>query len=67
MNEKVNNGIKLFEARGHKIDGCFLDNKPYYRIDGETLITAKELTELADGIYSVDELIKDILPRRGEK
>ena len=68
MDEKIRAGREKLEKQGHTVERCILGDVTCYKIDGGTTITPKEMREIADGVYSYEELERDLLvPRRAEE
>ncbi|MBZ5670794.1 MAG: hypothetical protein LAO04_13830 [Acidobacteriia bacterium] len=64
MDEKIRAGREKLEKQGHTVERCILRDITCYKIDGGTTITPKEMRETADGVYSYEELERDLLVRR---
>jgi hypothetical protein len=64
MDEKIRAGREKLEMQGHTVEGCYVGEVPCYKIDGGTTITPLEMREIADGVYSYEELERDLLVRR---
>ena len=68
MDEKIRAGREKLEKQGHTVERCILGDVTCYKIDGGTTITPQEMREIADGVYSYEELERDVLvPRRAEE
>jgi hypothetical protein len=63
MDERVRLQIETLRQQGHAVTACFVGDNPRYEIDGRMTISGKEMRELADGVYSLEEL-EDLLVRR---
>ena len=64
MNEKVDVAISLLKGQGHTvIIRVREDGKRWFEIDGRMLASSEEMQNLADGVYSLDEL-EDLFQRR---
>jgi len=64
MDEKIRAGIEKLEKQGHTVLPCFVGDNLCYKIDGATTITREEVRQLADSVYSLEELEGDLLVRR---
>lgn len=64
MDDRIRRATEKLKTEGHSIERIRLGDKPYYRIDGDSAITGKEMRELADGVYTFAELKGDLLIRR---
>jgi hypothetical protein len=64
MDQKIRAGRGKLEKQGHTVEGCYVGDVRCYRIDGGTTITPKEMREIADGVYSYEDLERDLLVRR---
>lgn len=67
MDDKTKAGMEKLKKDGHTVEGCLMGDICRYKIDGGTTITPNELREIGDGIYSYEELEKDLLVRRLEE
>jgi hypothetical protein len=63
MDEKVR-AIESLKKQGHSVVSIFLGGRKFYQIDGTTTIKPSEMRKLAGGVYSWEELEKDLLERR---
>jgi hypothetical protein len=61
----------IFEAipalGGHEVNLCFCHGKLWCHIDNEMLAKPQEMEELAQGVYSLPELIELFRKRRAEE
>lgn len=64
MDDKIRAGREKLEKQGHTVEGCYMDDICCYKVDGGTTITPKEMREIGDGVYSYEELERDLLRRR---
>jgi hypothetical protein len=60
-------GIQILRAQGHKVKPYGLNEKYWWEIDDRALATPEEIGEIADGVYSHDELIDLFIQRRKEE
>jgi hypothetical protein len=63
MDEKVR-AIESLKKQGHSVVSISLGGRKFYQVDGTTTIKPSEMRELAEGIYSWEELTTDLLERR---
>lgn len=52
--------------KGHQVRAFTLGDAPWFEIDGSLKANLKELLELGDGVYSVQELWELVCLRRRE-
>lgn len=64
MDEKIRAGRERLQKQGHTVERCIFGDITCYKIDGGTRATPKEMREIADGVYSYEELERDLLVRR---
>jgi hypothetical protein len=64
MDEKIRAGREKLEKQGHTVEGCYIGDICCYKIDGGTTITPKEMSEIGNGVYSYEELERELLLRR---
>jgi hypothetical protein len=63
MEEDVNAAVKMLTGQGHVVRPYLRQGKLWFEIDGNMLATRQEMLELADGVYSLNEL-RELFTRR---
>jgi hypothetical protein len=64
MKEKVEVAIRMLKGQGHTVNIRVREGgKQWFEIDGRMLASWDEIQNLADGVYSLDEL-EDLFKRR---
>jgi hypothetical protein len=58
MKEKISTAISALKAQGHTVGAQIRGDQGilWYEIDGRMLASGDEMRNLADGLYSLDEL-----------
>ena len=56
MEEDLNAAIKMLNGQGHIVHPFIRSGTLWFEVDGNMLVTRQEMLELADGVYSLDEL-----------
>jgi hypothetical protein len=67
MNAKIDEAIRMLGAQGHTARTYMHNNKEWFEIDYCMLATPGEMEELANGVYTLDELEELFLKRRAEE
>ena len=65
--DKISKGVRMLEEQGHHVQRHFRHGKMWWEIDGQMRATAEEIEHLADGVYSVEELVGLFIKRRLEE
>jgi hypothetical protein len=64
MNVKIEAAMKMLAEQGHTAISCsHMGQDWYHLLDSHTLLKPQEMEDLADGVYSFEELF-DLLWRR---
>jgi hypothetical protein len=64
MNMKIEAAMKMLAEQGHTAISCsHMGQEWYHLLDNHTLLKPQEMEDLADGVYSFEELF-DLLWRR---
>ena len=67
MEEDLNAAIKMLNGQGHTVRPFIRSGTLWFEIDGNMLATRQEMLELADGVYSLEELRELFVRRRAEE
>ncbi len=67
MEEDLNAAIKMLNGQGHTVRPYLRYGTLWFEIDGNMLATRQEMLELADGVYSLNELRELFTRRRAEE
>jgi hypothetical protein len=67
VEEDLNAAIKMLNGQGHTVRPFIRCGTLWFEIDGNMLATRQEMLELADGVYSVEELRELFERRRAEE
>lgn len=67
MEEDLNVAIKMLSGQGHTVRPYLRHGTLWFEIDGNMLATRQEMLELADGVYSLQELAELFARRRAEE
>lgn len=67
MEEDLNAAVKMLNGQGHTVRPYLRYGTLWFEIDGNMLATRQEMQELAEGVYSLDELRELFTRRRGEE
>ena len=59
--------IKMLQGQGHTVRPYIRYGTLWFEIDGNMLATRKEMLELADGVYSLQELVELFARRDAEE
>jgi hypothetical protein len=63
MEEDLKEAIKMLNGQGHTVRPYLRQGTLWFEIDGDMLATRQEMLELADGVYSLNEL-RELFTRR---
>jgi hypothetical protein len=63
----VRAAIKMLQGQGHTVRPHIRYGTLWFEIDGNMLATRKEMLELADGVYSLQELVELFARRHAEE
>ena len=66
MAEDFDAAIKMLNGQGHTVRPYIRQGRLLFEINGNVLATRQEILELADGVYSLEELLELSALRRGE-
>jgi hypothetical protein len=64
MTPKVQTSMETLKSQGHTVRCYGHEGKTWVEIDGRMLASFKEMEELADGVYSLNELEGLFVKRR---
>ena len=67
MEEELNAVMKMLTGQGHTVRPHIRYGTLWFEIDGNMLATRQEMLELADGVYSLNELRELFTRRRAEE
>jgi len=67
MEEDFNAAIKMLKQQGHTVRPYIRQGRLWFEINGTMLATRQEMLELADGVYSLEELLELSALRRAEQ
>ena len=67
MEEDLNAAIKMLNGQGHTVRPYIREGILWFEINGNMLATRQEMLELADGVYSLEELLELSALRRAEQ
>ena len=67
MEADVRAAIKMLQGQGHTVRPHIRYGTLWFEIDGNMLATRKEMLELADGVYSLQELVELFARRHAEE
>jgi hypothetical protein len=67
MEADVRAAIKMLQGQGHTVRPYIRYGTLWFEIDGNMLATRKEMLELADGVYSLQELVELFARRDAEE
>jgi hypothetical protein len=67
--EKVEAGIKMLKEQGHTVQGQIRGDKGtmWFEVDSRMLVSWEEMQQLADGVYTLDELEELYRRRQAEE
>ena len=63
----MNAAIKMLNGQGHTVRPFSRFGTLWFEINGNMLATRREMLELADGVYSLEELRELFVCRRAEE
>jgi hypothetical protein len=67
MEENFDVAIKMLNGQGHTVRPYIRQGRLWFEINGNMLATRQEMLELADGVYSLEELLELSALRRTEQ
>jgi hypothetical protein len=67
MEADLDAAIKMLQEQGHTVRPYIRYGTLWFEIDGKMLATRQEMLELADGVYSLQELAELFARRRAEE
>ena len=67
MEADLNAATKILQGQGHTVRPYIRYGTLWFEIDGNMLATRQEMLELADGVYSLQELAELFARRRVEE
>ncbi len=67
MEADLSAAVKMLQGQGHTVRPYIRYGALWFEIDGNMLATRQELLELADGVYSLQELVELFARRHAEK
>ena len=67
MEADLNAAIKMLQGQGHAVRPYMRYGTLWFEIDGNKLATRQEMLELADGVYSLQELAELFARRHAEE
>jgi hypothetical protein len=68
MNMKIEAAMKMLAEQGHTAISCsHMGQDWYHLLDNHALLKPQEMEDLADGVYSFEELIELFSKRRLEE
>ena len=67
MEADLNAATKMLQGQGHTVRPYIRYGTLWYEIDGNMLATRQEMLELADGVYSLQELAEIFARRHAEE
>jgi hypothetical protein len=68
MNMKIEAAMKMLAEQGHTAISCsHMGQDWYHLLDNRALLKPQEMEDLADGVYSFEELIELFSKRRLEE
>ena len=67
MEEDLNTTIKMLQGQGHTVRPYIRFGTLWFEIDGNMLATRQEMLELADRVYSLQELAELFKRRQAEE
>ena len=67
MEADLHAAIKMLQGQGHPVRPYIRYGRLWFEIDGHMLATRQEMLELADGVYSLQELAELFGRRRAEE
>jgi hypothetical protein len=68
MNVKIEAAMKMLAEQGHTAISCSQMGQDWYHVlDSHALVKPQEMEDLADGVYSYEELIELFDKRRLEE
>jgi hypothetical protein len=67
MEADLRAAIKMLQGEGHTVRPYIRYGTLWFEIDGGMLATRQEMGELADGVYSLQELAELFARRRAEE
>ena len=67
MAEDFDAAIKMLNGQGHTVRPYIRQGRLWFEINGNLLATRQEMLELADGVYSLEELLELSALRRTEQ
>jgi hypothetical protein len=67
MEADLHAAIKILQEQNHTVRPYIRYGTPWFEIDGYMLASRQEMLELADGVYSLQELAELFARRRAEE
>ena len=67
MEADLNAATKILQGQGHTVRPYIRYGTLWFEIDGNMLATRQEMLELADGVYSLQELAEIFARRHAEE
>jgi len=64
---KVSKGVQLLREQGHRVESRIQHGNQWWEIDERMLATPEEISQIADGVYSLTELEELFVKRREEE
>lgn len=55
-NDKLSKAVQMLREQGHSVEGRIQFDKVWWEVDRRMLVKPREMEELADGVYSLEEL-----------
>jgi hypothetical protein len=65
--DKVSKGLRMLREQGHQVESTIQHGRLWWEIDRGMLATPEEISQIADGMYSLAELEELFVKRHQEE